>query len=126
ETDDATWVWLPEQGVLCPGDMVIWASPNCGNPQKVQRYPREWAIGLRRMAEKNADVLLPGHGWPIVGADRVRQALEDAATLLESLVTQTLELMNQGARLDEILHTVEAPAGLLGKPYLKPVYDEPE
>jgi alkyl sulfatase BDS1-like metallo-beta-lactamase superfamily hydrolase len=34
--------------------------------------------------------------------------------------------MNGGARLDEIVHTVRAPAHLLEKPYLKPVYDEPE
>jgi alkyl sulfatase BDS1-like metallo-beta-lactamase superfamily hydrolase len=126
ETDDATWVWLPEHKVLCPGDMVIWASPNCGNPQKVQRYPREWAAGLRRMAAKEPEVLLPGHGWPIVGAERTRQALDDAATLLESIVGQTLEMMNQGARLDEIIHTVKAPDELLGKPYLQPIYDEPE
>ena len=50
ETDDATWVWNPGRKVLCTGDLFIWASPNCGNPQKVQRYPREWAIGLRKMA----------------------------------------------------------------------------
>src|SRR3546814_13348953 len=39
---------------------------------------------------------------------------------------RSLALMNSGARLDEIVHTVEAPAHLLEKPYLKPVYDEPE
>jgi alkyl sulfatase BDS1-like metallo-beta-lactamase superfamily hydrolase len=126
ETDDATWVWNPGRKVLCTGDLFIWASPNCGNPQKVQRYPREWAIGLRKMAALDAEVLLPGHGFPIMGADRIRQALGDTAELLESLVDQTLALMNAGARLDEIVHTVAAPAHLLDKPYLKPVYDEPE
>ena len=40
ETDDATWVWNPGRKVLCTGDLFIWASPNCGNPQTVQRYPR--------------------------------------------------------------------------------------
>ena len=39
ETDDHTWVWCPERGVVCPGDLFIWAVPNDGNPQKVQRYP---------------------------------------------------------------------------------------
>jgi alkyl sulfatase BDS1-like metallo-beta-lactamase superfamily hydrolase len=34
--------------------------------------------------------------------------------------------MNQGARLDEIVHTVKAPQHLLDRPYLRPVYDEPE
>ena len=34
--------------------------------------------------------------------------------------------MNAGARLDDIVHAVQAPAHLLDRPYLKPVYDEPE
>ena len=126
ETDDHTWTWLPEARVLCCGDLFIWASPNAGNPQKVQRYPREWSVALREMVRLEPEVLLPGHGFPVVGAARVHQALTDTADLLDSLVDQTLELMNAGARLDEVLHTVAAPAHLSERPYLRPVYDEPE
>jgi alkyl sulfatase BDS1-like metallo-beta-lactamase superfamily hydrolase len=126
ETDDHTWVWVPGRRALCTGDLFIWASPNCGNPQKVQRYPREWAAALREMAELEPELLLPGHGWPIAGAQRVHQALTDTAALLEHLVDETLALMNAGARLDDIVHTVRAPAHLLERPYLRPVYDEPE
>jgi alkyl sulfatase BDS1-like metallo-beta-lactamase superfamily hydrolase len=126
ETDDHTWTWVPARKVLCCGDFFIWACPNAGNPFKVQRYPREWALALREMAALGAEVLLPGHGLPVIGADRVTQALTDAAALLESLHDQTLALMNGGARLDEIIHTVRAPAELMEKPYLRPIYDEPE
>ena len=126
ETDDHTWTWVPDRKVLCCGDLFIWATPNAGNPQKVQRYPREWALALRAMASRDAEVLLPGHGLPIIGADRVRQVLTDAADLLDSLESQTVAMMNTGAPLDEILHTVRAPAHLLDRPYLRPVYDEPE
>jgi len=132
ETDDHTWTWFPDRRVLCCGDLFIWASPNAGNPQKVQRYPREWADALRAMLALDdapgggPEVLLPGHGFPVVGADRVRQALGDTADLLDSLVDQTLALMNAGARLDEVIHTVTPPAALMERPYLQPVYDEPE
>jgi alkyl sulfatase BDS1-like metallo-beta-lactamase superfamily hydrolase len=126
ETDDHTWTWIPDRGVLCTGDLFIWATPNAGNPQKVQRFPREWAAALRDMAAVGAEILLPGHGLPIVGADRVGQALTETAALLEHLEHQTLELMNAGRPLDEILHTVRAPEALLARPYLRPVYDEPE
>jgi alkyl sulfatase BDS1-like metallo-beta-lactamase superfamily hydrolase len=78
------------------------------------------------MAACDAEVLLPGHGLPIIGADRVRTALTDSAELLEHLYTETLTMMNAGARLDEIIHTVRAPEHLLAKPYLRPIYDEPE
>jgi alkyl sulfatase BDS1-like metallo-beta-lactamase superfamily hydrolase len=126
ETDDHTWVWVPDERVLCTGDLFIWASPNCGNPQKVQRYPREWAAALRAMSGLGAEVLCPGHGVPIFGADRVQRALVETAELLESLVEQTLRLMNEGARLDRVLAEVRAPEHLLARPYLRPIYDEPE
>ena len=41
---------MPEQRAICAGDFLIWAFPNAGNPQKVQRYPREWVDALRAMA----------------------------------------------------------------------------
>ena len=53
-------------------------------------------------------------------------ALTDTAALLESLVEQTLALMNEGAPLDQVLQSVRAPAELLARPYLRPIYDEPE
>ncbi len=126
ETDDHTITWQADARVLCCGDLFIWASPNAGNPQKVQRYPREWAEALRRMLLLEAEFLLPGHGLPVVGADRVRQALTDTADLLDSLVDQTLSIMNAGGRLDDAIHSVRPPAELEERPYLRPVYDEPE
>jgi glyoxylase-like metal-dependent hydrolase (beta-lactamase superfamily II) len=126
ETDDHTVTWLAERKVLCCGDLFIWASPNAGNPQKVQRYPLEWAQALRRMLALQPEFLLPGHGLPVIGSDRVARALTDTAELLESLVGQTLEIMNGGGRLDEAVHTVTVPRHLADRPYLQPVYDEPE
>jgi alkyl sulfatase BDS1-like metallo-beta-lactamase superfamily hydrolase len=112
--------------VLCTGDLIIWCSPNAGNPQKVQRYALEWAQALRAMAALEPNLLLPGHGLPVAGAEQCRMVLLDTATLLESLVEQTLALMNDGARLDDVLHAVRPPAHLVARPYLRPIYDEPE
>jgi alkyl sulfatase BDS1-like metallo-beta-lactamase superfamily hydrolase len=126
ETDDATWGWVPGRRALFTGDLVIWASPNCGNPQKVQRYPVEWAAALREMAAVGPDLLLPGHGLPVAGADRIATFLTEGAELLESIVEQTLAAMNEGARLDEVVRRVRPPEHLLARPHLRPVYDEPE
>ena len=126
ETDDATWVWVPDAGTLCTGDLFIWASPNCGNPQKVQRYPREWAQALRAMDSLGAELLCPGHGVPIFGAKDVHRALDDTASYLESLVAQVLALLDRGERLDAILAAVTPPEHLAARPYLAPIYDEPE
>jgi len=126
ETDDATWVWVPDRKVLCPGDLIIWCAPNAGNPQKVQRFAKDWAVALRAMADLGAELMLPGHGLPVAGAADIAMVLNDTAAYLDSLHDQTLALMNEGARLDDILHTVRPAADLESKPYLQPIYDEPE
>jgi alkyl sulfatase BDS1-like metallo-beta-lactamase superfamily hydrolase len=126
ETDDATWTWVPERRLLHPGDLFIWAVPNAGNPQKVQRFASDWAAALREMAGCGADVMLCGHGLPVFGADRIRQALTDTAELLDSIESQTLVLMNQGLPLDRVLYAVEVPEQLRRLPYLQPVYDHPQ
>jgi alkyl sulfatase BDS1-like metallo-beta-lactamase superfamily hydrolase len=126
ETDDATFVWLPELRVLASGDFVIWVFPNAGNPRKVQRYAADWAAALRRMEALQPKVLIPGHGPVIFGAARAAQVLADGAEVLESLVRQTIALINEGRSLDEVVNAVSAPAELLGKPYLLPKYDDPE
>jgi alkyl sulfatase BDS1-like metallo-beta-lactamase superfamily hydrolase len=126
ETDDHLWAWLPQQRAICSGDFLIWNFPNAGNPQKVQRYPVEWAAAMRDMAAMKPELLLPAHGLPIEGEERIAMVLDDVATALERLVADTLELMNQGATLDHIVHTVAVDPDLLAKPYLRPLYDEPE
>jgi len=126
ETDDATFVWLPAHRVLASGDFVIWVFQNAGNPRKVQRYAPDWAAVLRRMQAVKPEVLIPGHGPVIFGGERAAQVLDDSAEVLESLTRQTLELINKGRSLDEIVHSVRAPAEMLAKPYLLPKYDDPE
>jgi alkyl sulfatase BDS1-like metallo-beta-lactamase superfamily hydrolase len=125
ETDDHTWTWIPERKILTPGDLFIYAVPNAGNPQKVQRYVSDWADALDEMAGHGAELMLPGHGLPIVGADRVHEALTTTAKLLRTIEEQTLALMNRGLSLDQVLHGVKLPAELMQKPYLRPVYDDP-
>ena len=126
ETDDHTWAWIPKHKAICAGDFFIWAFPNAGNPQKAQRYPKEWAAALRDMASRDAELFLPAHGLPISGRNRIQSVLNEAAEVLETLVEQTINLMNQGASLNDIIHSVKVRAELLEKPYLAPTYDEPE
>ncbi len=126
ETDDHTWTWLPQQRIISAGDQFIWNFPNCGNPQKVQRYPLEWAESLRAMAAMDAELFVPAHGLPIAGTARIRTCLEKVASTLEVLVAEVVDAMNSGAVLDDILHSVAVPPETLELPYLRPLYDEPE
>jgi len=126
ETDDATWTWVPELRLLHPGDLFIFALPNAGNPQKVQRYLSDWADALRQMAALEPETMVAGHGLPVFGTERIVTALLDTAELLSSIESQTLAVMNAGGSLDLALHTVQVPRHLLDRPYLQPVYDHPQ
>lgn len=126
ETDDHTWAWVPSHKAICCGDFLIWNFPNAGNPQKVQRYPSEWAAALRLMASYRPELLLPAHGLPIGGVERIQRVLGEVATALENLVEEVVAMMNDGAPLDQIVNRVRVPEETLAKPYLRPLYDEPE
>ena len=126
ETDDHLWGWMPDERWLFAGDFVIWNFPNAGNPQKVQRYPLEWAAALRDMASRRPEILLPAHGLPVGGADRIEEMLTTIAGALETLVHDVVDMMNAGESLDTIVHSVTVDPDLLAKPYLRPLYDEPE
>ena len=126
ETDDATWVHAPSRGIVCSGDLWLSMLPNCGNPQKVQRYPEEWADALEAIASAGAGLLLPGHGPVIEREERIREYCLDTAEALRSLVRQTLDGLNAGLTHDEIAGSVKIPDALASKPYLDPLYDRPE
>ena len=53
-----------------------------------------------------AELLLPAHGLPIAGSERINQVLTTIADVLEKLVADVIAAMNAGAVLDDILPTV--------------------
>ncbi len=126
ETDDHAWSWVPERKAIFCGDLFIWVFPNAGNPQKVQRYAADWAVALRKMIALEPELLAPAHGLPIAGKDRIAAVLDNTATALEGLLRDTVAMMNEGATLDEIVHTVRVPERFAELPYLRATYDEPE
>jgi alkyl sulfatase BDS1-like metallo-beta-lactamase superfamily hydrolase len=126
ETDDHCYVWLPTLSYLFTGDLILWVAPNCGNPQKVQRYPVEWVSALERMAALDAEWLFPGHGYVIHGRQAVHRVLTDTARYLRVIIDQVLARMNAGQAPEEIFHAVEADPDLSRLPYLQARYDHPK
>lgn len=126
ETDDHAWLMLDAEKVLYPGDLFIWCSPNAGNPQKVQRYPKDWANALRAMEREAPTLMLPSHGLPLAGREVIARVLLTTADALDHLHDGALAMMNDGAPLDAILHGVKLPKELAELPWLQPIYDEPE
>ena len=126
ETDDHCYIWMPALSYLFTGDLIVWASPNCGNPQKVQRYPLEWTEALERMASLGAEWLFPGHGLVVYGKEAVRTLLIETAQYLHVIINQVLTRMNAGQTPEEIFHAVEPDPELSTRSYLQATYDHPK
>jgi glyoxylase-like metal-dependent hydrolase (beta-lactamase superfamily II) len=126
ETDDHTWVWCPSRRVVCPGDLFIWAVPNDGNPQKVQRFAWERAKGLRAMVALSPNALCPGHGGAVVGdAKKIAHMLTETADFLDTVVARTLAAMEKGSPPHvDIVTGIDLPKS--DSPWLQPVYDDTE
>ena len=126
ETDDATWIWARDRGIVCSGDTYVGMLPHCGNPQKVQRYPEEWADGLEAIASVGAELLLPGHGHPMEGKEEIRRRCLITAEALRVIVKQTLDGLNAGLTHEDIVASIKIPEHLAKEPFVDPLYDRPE
>jgi len=104
ETDDSIWLWVPEKKTICTGDLMVSSFPNIGNPFKVQRYPKDWAIAMEKMREKNAEHLVPGHGRLIEGEEKVRDVLSITAEALHFVHDEVVNRLNEGKWFEEIYH----------------------
>lgn len=126
ETDDHTWVYCPDRDVACAGDFYIGVAPNAGNPQKVQRYPEEWAETLRDIVDLGPGTLCGGHGGYIRDdPEKIERHLTTAAEYLETIVDRTIEALDQQSPPhDDVVHAVDLPDR--GEPWLQETYDEGE
>ena len=126
ETDDATWVWLPEREIALVGDLSVQSLPNTGNPNKTQRYTLGWAQALEAIAEHRPRHVIPGHGNPLAG-DYALEVLSETSRALRYLHDAVLERLNAGQWPDEIVDAdIQLPEDLARKPYLQPIYGCPE
>ena len=125
ETDDAIWLWLPEKKVIFSGDLIYrFSFPNVGNPYKVQRYPKHWALAMERMMEKNADYLAPGHGELIAGKEKVKEVLSIIAEAMNFVHDEVVKRLNEGKWFEQIFHEMVEifPDKLKNSPHLLPMY----
>jgi len=104
ETDDSLWMFVPEKGVIFAGDLMISSYPNVGNPYKVQRYPKHWALAMENMMEKNAEYLVPGHLRLIEGKERVEDVLSITAEAMHFVHDEVVKRLNEGKWFEQIYH----------------------
>jgi len=124
ETDDSIWLWVPDKETICTGDLFVSSFPNVGNPFKVQRYPKDWAIAMEKMVDKDSKYLVPGHGPLIVGKENVREALTITAEVMHFVHDEVVKGLNEGKWFEQIYHELIEifPEKFKDHPMLKPMY----
>lgn len=123
ETRENTAIWLPDRGVLLPGDNFYRAFPNLYAIRGARLRPiDQWITSLSTFIDLGAEHLVPGHSRPITGSANVRSALTAYRDGIKWVLDQTLEGMKKGERPDELVQHVRLPSALASSPYLQEFY----
>ena len=99
-------VYLPKEKIVIAGDLVAHPLPNV-----LDGYPSEWSQTLQKLAQLDADTIVPGHG-PILHDKQYIYLLRD---LMQSAVDQMNEKLRQTApamfqTIDEVKGGVDLSA----------------
>jgi uncharacterized protein (TIGR02145 family) len=98
DTDHDVVVHLPEEKVVCTGDMVVHPFP-----YGFSKQPREWLTTLGKLAELEFDVLVPGHG----DVQRGKGYLRSVIALIESVQEQVAAGIAAGKDLEAVRRSVD-------------------
>ena len=90
-TEGDAVVWLPQDRVLISGDIVVHPIP-----YGIGSFPREWLAALQAVSALPFDTLVPGHG----DIQHDRAYIEQLATMLTAIRTQTAALVAKGLDLE--------------------------
>ncbi len=126
ETDDATWVFVPEIKTAFVGDLIVAGFPNIGNPFKPTRFALPWARALEDVRAKGPELLIAHGGRAVYQGDEARELLDVTIEAIHSVHNQVVDGLNNEIPVDELIHMVKLPEHLKDHPYLTFVYSRPE
>jgi glyoxylase-like metal-dependent hydrolase (beta-lactamase superfamily II) len=102
ETDDATWVFVPEIRTAVVGDLIIAGLPNIGNPFKATRFALPWARALEEIRDRRPDLLIAHGGRAVNRGEDAAEVLDVTIDAIHSLLNQVFAAINQDIPLEEM------------------------
>ncbi len=127
ETNDQLFVWLPERGVLLPGDNIYKAFPNLYTIRgTLYRDVLAWAYSLDKMRALRPMYLVPSHTRAISGQEQIYETLTAYRDAIQFVHDQTVQGINRGLSPDELVEVVKLPPHLAAHPYLQEYYGKVE
>ena len=125
ETRDQLFVWLPDHGVLLPGDNFYDSFPNLYTIRGSRPRPvASWIESLDAMRRKSPEVLIPSHTAPIVGAESVAQELTDYRDAIQWVRDQVVKGANEGLDVEGIVERTGLPPTLSDERQLRELYGQ--
>lgn len=122
ETRDHLAAWIPELGVLCPGDLVYASFPNLSTPAVGPRPIQGWIRSLERFLELEPTHLVGSHTQSVSGKDGVRAVLTDYRDALQYVWDESCKLIDAGVPVHHAARQVALPERLAASPWLAENY----
>jgi len=121
ETPDALTVWIPQYKAAFIGDNLYDSFPNMytlrGTPP---RWPLEYIASLDRVLALEPEILLPSHGLPIVGKEKIAERVKQYRDAIRYVHDETVKGMNEGKDVYTLMREIKLPAELdVGEAYGK-------
>ncbi len=126
ETEDATWIYIPQLETAFVGDLIIAGFPNIGNPFKPTRFALPWAKALERVRAKKPKILIAHGGRAVYMNEEVDDLLKVTIEAIHSVHDQVVDYINQDMPIDEMIHLVKLPEHLKNNQYLGFIYSRIE
>lgn len=125
EAPDEITVYLPANRVLISAEVE--QGPTLPNIHTLRgtkfRDPVVWVESLDKLRAYQAEHMVPLHGRPVSGQDKVEEVLRMTRDGIAYIHDQTVRWMNKGLTPDELVEKVKLPPHLAGyTPYLREYY----
>lgn len=125
EAPDEIVLFLPQNRVLISAEVD--QGPTLPNIHTLRgtkfRDPVQWVASLDKLREYQAEHMVPLHGRPVSGQERVEEVLRMTRDGIAYIHDQSVRWMNKGLTPDELVEKVKLPPHLAGyTPYLREYY----
>lgn len=115
ETIDNIAVWMPKEKVVFIGNVhgPVWLSMPFLNTLRGDkpRLVRNYLKSMRKLRDLGAEIVITGHGEPIVGAEKIRADFDRMIDAVTYVRDYTLEGMKAGKDVDTLVHEFAWPEG---------------
>jgi alkyl sulfatase BDS1-like metallo-beta-lactamase superfamily hydrolase len=116
ETEDNVLVWMPKEKIVFTGNTFgpVWLSMPFLNTLRGDkpRRVREYLKSLAKVRDLGAEILITGHGDPIVGKERIKADLDKMDAAVRYVRDYTLDGMKAGKTVHQLMRELAFPEAI--------------